>query len=68
MLGVLTLLNPVLAAGNKPFPPAIQQQLQLPKDKIDIGLAALSFAKECYPGLDIAASSKHIDVIAGKAR
>ncbi len=57
-----------LAADSPVLPPAIQKQLQLPEDKIDIAIAAFTFAKEFYPNLDIAAYSKRIDLIADKAR
>lgn len=54
--------------GKQTVTPAIQQQLELPEHKIDIGIAALTFAKEIYPDLDIQSYSRRIDVIAGKAR
>lgn len=58
----------VLAADHLLIPPAIQKQLQLPEEKIDIGIAALTFAREFYPKLDITAYSKRIDLIANKVR
>jgi regulator of sirC expression with transglutaminase-like and TPR domain len=66
--GVFGLFNAALASGNQTIPPAIQKQLQLSEEKIDIGIAALTFAKEFYPHLDIAAYSKRIDLIVDKAR
>ncbi len=68
VLCVFGLFDAALASGNQAIPPAIQKQLDLSEDKIDIGLAALTFAKEFYPHLDIAAYSKRIDLIADKAR
>ncbi len=61
---------PVVQAGqgNPLIPPEIQKQLDLPEEKIDIAIAAFTFAKEFYPNLDIAAYSKRIDLIADKAR
>lgn len=67
-LCVLGMSHAVLASDQPHIPVAIQKQLNLPEDKIDIGLAALTFAKEFYPNLDIAAYSKRIDLIADKAR
>ena len=68
VLCICGLLNAATAADPSVFPPAIQQQLNLPEDKIDIGLAALTFAKEFYPKLDILAYSQRLDRIADKAR
>jgi len=68
VLCIFGMFNAAIADSHSPFPPAIQKQLQLPEDQIDIGLAALTFAKEFYPHLDIAAYSKRIDLIADKAR
>ena len=65
---VFAILDTTTAADRETFPPPIQKQLKLSEDKIDIGLAALTFAKEFYPHLDIAAYSKRIDLIADKAR
>ncbi len=65
---VFGILNTVAVADPPTFPPPIQKQLQLPEHQIDIGLAALTVAKEFYPHLDIAAYSKRIDLIADKAR
>jgi len=56
------------AADDRYFPPDIQRQLSLPEHQLDIGLAALTFAKEIYPDLDVAAYSKRIDEFADKAR
>ena len=68
ILCIVGLFNIATAADPQAFPSAIQKQLKLPEDKIDIGLAALTFAKEFYPNLDIAAYSQRIDLIADKAR
>lgn len=50
------------------IPADIQQQLSLPESEIDIGIAALTFAKEIYPDIDIQAYSQKIDVLADKVR
>ncbi len=65
---VFAILDTATAADPHTIPPTIQKQLDLSEDKIDIGLAALTFAKEFYPNLDIAAYSQRIDLIADKAR
>ena len=65
---VFAILDTATAADPHIIPPPIQQQLNLPEHQIDIGLAALTFAKEFYPHLDIAAYSQRIDLIADKAR
>jgi len=67
-LYVFGMGHAVFAVDSPVLPPAIQKQLQLPEEKIDIAIAAFTFAKEFYPNLDIAAYSKRIDQIADKAR
>lgn len=47
---------------------AILKQLELPENRIDVGIAALTFAKEFYPTLDIPAYSRQIDLLVDKAR
>ncbi|CAN5402993.1 hypothetical protein BH11PSE7_BH11PSE7_36880 [soil metagenome] len=42
--------------------------LALPENKVDIGLAAITFAKEIYPDLDVAAYNRKIDDLAAQAR
>lgn len=46
----------------------IDRLLALPENKIDIGIAALVFAKEVYPDIDVAAYSEQIDLLANKVR
>ncbi|MGH8562125.1 MAG: hypothetical protein ACRES4_09190, partial [Nevskiales bacterium] len=50
------------------FPRDIQKQLNLPEQQLDIGIAALTFAKAIYPDLDIAAYSSRIDLLADRVR
>jgi regulator of sirC expression with transglutaminase-like and TPR domain len=57
-----------LSADLPAIPLSIQKQLQLPEDKIDIGLAALTFAKEIYPHINVTDYSKRIDQLAERAR
>lgn len=47
---------------------AIENLATLPEDKIDIGLAALTLAKDIYPNLDIPAYSAKIDALADRVR
>lgn len=51
-----------------PFSHEVRALLELPEDKIDVGRAALTFAKEIYPAIDIAAYSRKIDAMTTAAR
>jgi regulator of sirC expression with transglutaminase-like and TPR domain len=62
------MLDTAMASGSPTIPPAIQKQLQLPEDQIDIGIAALTFAKEIYPNIDVTEYSKRIDQLVDRAR
>lgn len=69
-----TSVNPTATAPSKKhhaeaerFPADIQKILDLPESKIDTGLAALTFAKEIYPEIDVAAYSARIDALANGA-
>ena len=55
-------------AGNLKLGADIERLLVQPEDKIDIGIAALTFAKEIYQDLDIGSYSKKIDDLADKVR
>ena len=55
-------------AGLDGFSSGVQEILALPEEKIDIGLAALTFAKEVYPNIDIQAYSKKIDALASEVK
>lgn len=46
----------------------VDRILTLPEDKIDVGLVALTLAKDAFPDLDIAAASAELDIIAAKIR
>ena len=50
------------------IPPHIQRQLDLPERKIDVGIAALTFAKEVDPDVDIAGYSRRIDQLVDGAQ
>jgi len=64
IFGLSVLFSPpVLANSSK-----IAELLELPEDRIDIGIAALTFAKEVFPNIDIEAYSKKLDLLAAKAR
>jgi regulator of sirC expression with transglutaminase-like and TPR domain len=54
--------------GSSVFSPEVRKILALPEKQIDIGIAALTFAKEVYPEIDIAAYSLKIDMLADQAR
>lgn len=68
ILCALAMLSLQAIAAPYAFPFDIQKQLDLPENKIDIGFAALTFAKEIYPDLDIAAYSKKIDRLAQQVK
>lgn len=63
----LFLVLPILIAQTA-IASDIDRLLELPESKIDIGIAALTLAKEFYPDLDISAYSTKIDVLVEKAR
>lgn len=46
----------------------VQKILMLPESKIDVGIAALTFAKEIYPEIDVATYSKKIDTLADEVK
>ena len=46
----------------------IDQVLALPENKVDIGVAALIFAKEIYPDMDVEAYSRQLDELVDRAR
>ncbi len=52
----------------QPRSASMQDLLNLPEDKIDIGLVALTLAKEIYPDIDVAAYSARIDALAEQVR
>ncbi|MBC5768550.1 transglutaminase family protein [Ramlibacter albus] len=81
LAGILSLGAPLFAgpsaiAGSSPnradraapFPSAVRAILDLPEDRIDVGLAALTFASVVHPRMDIAAYSARIDQIVRDAR
>jgi regulator of sirC expression with transglutaminase-like and TPR domain len=53
---------------SKTIPESINQLLHLPENKIDIGIAALTFAKDVYPDLDIKKYSAKIDRMVKEAK
>jgi len=64
----VALLHAHAFAEGKLISRAVQKELALPESQIDIGIAALTIAKEAYPGLDIKTYSVKLDELAGKAR
>ncbi len=47
---------------------SVENLLRQPEDKIDVGIAALTLAKEIYPEIDIPSYSEKIDAMAGQVR
>lgn len=52
----------------EPLSPEVSRLLRLPEDQIDLGEAALVFAKEAYPSLDVKAYSQRISLLADQAQ
>lgn len=48
--------------------PAVQNLINVPEDKIDLGATALAFASEIYPGIDMRSYSAQIDLLAEQVR
>lgn len=70
-LGICSLLVWILIFPCKSFgnDKGIAEQLAaLPESKIDIGIAALTLAREIYPDLDVQSYSTKIDMMVEKAR
>lgn len=44
------------------------RQVSLPEDQIDVGIAALTFAKDIYPEIDVTAYSAKIDALAKQVK
>jgi regulator of sirC expression with transglutaminase-like and TPR domain len=64
--GAACLAAPLLPAAARASPDT-DRLLTLPEHKVNIGLAALTFAKEIYLDLDVAAYDGKIDDLAGQA-
>ena len=62
--GTLAFASKALHHNNK----AVENLIALPEDKIDIGFAALTLAKDIYPDLDIPVYSAKIDTLAERVR
>lgn len=69
LFALATVVPSPVHAAEPALPLEIEAVLALPEDKIDIGLAALTFAHDAYPNdTDIQGYSKRIDEIADKVR
>lgn len=69
VLGALVaLVTPPSAFGQSIIYRDTERLLQTPESKLDVGLAALTLAREVYPQLDVAAYSKRIDVLVSQVR
>lgn len=55
-------------ASGHVFTPEVEKILALTEDQIDIGRAALTFAKEPFPNLDVEAYSRRIDDLVEKVK
>ncbi len=66
LLAVILLQSRTAIAAD--FEKEIDALLSLPEEKIDIGIAALTLAKEIYPEIDIDVYSALIDYEVGRAR
>ena len=55
-------------ANGAQFPPELNRVLNLAEGEIDVGIVALTLAKEIYPDLDVPSYSRKIDEIVFKAR
>jgi len=55
-IALLAVSLPARATDVSPIPPDIEKLLALPEDKIDIGIAALTFAHDVDSGTDIQAN------------
>lgn len=68
LLAMPAVAEPRSASADK-LPPDIERELALPEDKIDIGEAALIFAREIFPDqVDVIADSVELDRLADEAR
>lgn len=70
VLGICSLLVWILIFSYKSFAneKGIEQLAALPENKIDIGIAALTLAREIYPDLDVRSYSAKIDRMVEKVR
>jgi hypothetical protein len=73
LLPVGTILLVILwtarcVAGQPLISPEVHKQLDMPEGQLDIGIAALTIAKEVYLELDIPAYSRKLDTLADKVR
>ncbi len=65
---ILFLWHLQAIASNQYIPGDIEKLLVLPENQIDVGMVALTLAKEVYSNLDVAAYSRKIDVLADKVK
>lgn len=65
---VLLILTSRPACADTLLSPEIEKILALPEDQIDVGIAALTFAKQVYPDIDIQAYSRQIDELADEVK
>ncbi|QDQ29119.1 hypothetical protein FNU76_23745 [Chitinimonas arctica] len=62
------ILNSYGFAAAALLSPDVEKLFKLPEQKIDIGIAALTIAKDVYPDIDVNAYSRRIDLLAEKVK
>lgn len=60
--------EPPFISAISDYPLSIQHILKQPEDKIDVGVSALTFAKEIYPDIDIEKYSSKMDTLANRIK
>jgi hypothetical protein len=68
VLALTTLVFGLPNATAQLISPAVKQQLNQREDQIDVGIAALTIAKEVFSDLDIPTYSHKLDTLADKVR
>src|SRR5208283_450819 len=68
-VAIIALWSAPIRAADFALPDDIERLLALPEDRIDVGEAALIFAREVFPDLvDVIANSREIDRLADETR
>lgn len=68
LISIAAILLTSLLLNHQAEASDIDKLLELPEKKIDIGIAALTFAREVYPDLDIKAYSAKLDKMVKEAK
>jgi len=67
-VALIGLLSPLVVHGQRIAHQDTTRLLDTSESQLDVGIAALTLAKEVYPDLDVTAYSKKIDALVGQAR